>query len=57
MKDLINMNPTMSSLEIADLTGKSHDKVVRDLKELDNQGVLVIATFGGIYKDRNLRIY
>ncbi|EXJ15999.1 Anti-repressor protein [Imhoffiella purpurea] len=41
----------MSSVEIAELTGKRHDNVVRDLKELGEQGVIDLLSFEGIYRD------
>jgi len=51
---------TMSSLEIAELTGKRHDHVVRDLKELEEQGVIDLPKFGEIEtfaNNRNRTVY
>jgi len=42
---------TMSSIEIAELTGKRHDNVIRDLKELEEQGVLDLLRFEDISRD------
>ena len=39
MTDLILYKETMSSLEIAELTGKRHDAILRDIRNLLNQGV------------------
>ena len=36
---------TMLSLEIAEMTGKSHRNVVRDLRKLDEQGVISLLRF------------
>ena len=39
MTDLILYKETMSSLEIAELTGKRHDAILRDIRNVLNQGV------------------
>ncbi len=47
MSDLIPIaSLTMSSVEIAELAGKHHKHVVRDLKYLEEQGVLSLPKFG-----------
>ena len=39
MKELILSKETMSSVEIAELTGKEHYNVIRDIRTLLEQGV------------------
>jgi phage regulator Rha-like protein len=50
MNDLTT-HQTMTSREIADLTGKRHDHVLRDLQTLCDQGVIDLPKFGEISKD------
>lgn len=42
----LNMNKTMSSREIAELTGKQHGHVMRDIKTLIKQGAINQSNFG-----------
>jgi Rha family phage regulatory protein len=42
---------SMTSLEVADLTGKKHNNIIRDLKELEKQGVIDLLGFESIYSD------
>ena len=54
MHDLTPIAPmTMSSVEIAELTGKQHKNVVRDLKELDRQGVIKVLKFERLQQIKN----
>lgn len=39
MTELLEVKSTMSSLEIAELTGKRHDAILRDIRNLLYQGV------------------
>ena len=41
MTELLEVKDTMSSLEIAELTGKRHDAILRDIRNLLSQGVNV----------------
>lgn len=42
---------TMTSLQIAEVTGKQHGHVIRDLKDLEEKGVLGLSNFGETSKD------
>lgn len=46
---------TMSSLEIADLTKKRHDNVMRDIRAMLEGLNLLALSFEGSYKDQNNR--
>jgi phage regulator Rha-like protein len=46
---------TMSSVEIAELTGKEHRNVLWDLRELEKQGVIDLLRFQQIEKDAQNR--
>lgn len=50
MEELINKE-TMSSLQIAEITGKRHDAVLRDIKNLLSQGVAAHNFVVSDYKD------
>jgi Rha family phage regulatory protein len=51
MKDLIsNEKQTMSSLEIAKLTGKSHDNVLRDIRKILAEAEIDVLKFEDSYK-------
>lgn len=39
MTELLKVKETMSSLQIAEITGKRHDAILRDIKSLLSQGV------------------
>ena len=45
----MNIEQRMSSKEIADLTGKRHDHVVRDIKKMFSELGLGDPKFGGTY--------
>lgn len=45
MTDLILYKETMSSLEIAELTGKRHDAILRDIRNLRVSGFSGLASF------------
>jgi len=54
MSELIptDTNQRMSSLDIAELTGKKHNKVMRDIRSLIDQGAINESSFGLVeYKD------
>ena len=52
MKNLmINSAITLSSLDIAELTGKDHDNVLRDIRKTLSQVEIDAVKFEGIYKD------
>lgn len=48
---------TMSSLEIAELTGKDHRNVMRDIRNMLNLLDIQSAQFGADYKDSKGRTY
>ena len=48
---------TMSSREIAELTGKQHKDVIRDIRNMLNQLEIQSAQFGAQYKDSKGRTY
>ena len=51
MNEIIRMPVTMSSLEIAELTGKRHDHVVRDIRAMLRSLDTNAPSFGGVYTD------
>lgn len=55
MLNIISKNLTMSSLDIAELTGKRHDHVLRDITKMLNDLEKDETTFGGIYFDKYKR--
>lgn len=57
MNQITNVN-TMTSLEVAELTGKRHDQILRDVRDevekLQNQGIIADHIFvEGEYQDKN----
>lgn len=57
MTQITNVN-TMTSLEVAELTGKRHDQILRDVRDevekLQNQGIIADHIFvEGEYQDKN----
>jgi len=57
MKDLTTMTSatTMTSLEIAELTGKRHDNIVRDISSMFEALEIDALKFEGVYKDAGNR--
>ena len=53
MNALVNLNQslTMSSREIAELTGKDHKHVIRDIREIMDALKIDVSSFGRIYFD------
>jgi phage regulator Rha-like protein len=49
-----NETLTMSSLEIAELTGKQHRNVLADIRNMIDQLGLSSAEFSAVYKDQQL---
>ncbi|WP_273756883.1 Rha family transcriptional regulator [Bartonella sp. MM73XJBT] len=43
--------PTMSSREIAELCGKRHGHVIRDIRKLFSELKIDLSNFAGLYKD------
>jgi phage regulator Rha-like protein len=50
-KQLTNIAVSMTSLQIAELTGKRHDHVLRDIENMFKDLNIDAPKFGGIYKD------
>lgn len=55
MATLIHDTDRMSSLEIAELTGKRHDAILRDIRNLLRQGVSAHNFVETSYKDKSNR--
>jgi phage antirepressor YoqD-like protein len=57
--NLITLQPTqvLSSMEIARLTGKRHDHVMRDIQVTLHQAGIDVPKFGGTYEDSQNRIH
>lgn len=57
MADIISITPaqTMSSLQIAELTGKRHDAILRDIRNLLEQGVAAHNFVETSYTDKSNR--
>lgn len=55
MRDLSLIKETMSSVEIAEITGKEHYNVIRDIRTLLEQGVAALNFEASTYKDANQR--
>lgn len=53
MTELVQVKDTMSSLDIAELTGKLHKNVMRDIRDLLEQGVARLNFELGTYSDAN----
>ena len=53
MTELLEVKSTMSSLEIAELTGKRHDAILRDIRNLLSQGVAAHNFVETSYKDKS----
>ena len=53
VSETINVKETMCSTEIAELTGRRHDNIIRDIRGLLSQGVAVLNFEEGTYKDAN----
>lgn len=53
VSETINEKETMCSTEIAELTGRRHDNIIRDIRGLLSQGVAVLNFEEGTYKDAN----
>ena len=52
---LLSTEMTMSSLEIAELTDKRHNNVLRDIRNMLNELELAELRFEHSYKDKNSR--
>lgn len=55
MKEIVLNTETMTSLQIAEVTGKRHDAILRDIRNLLGQGVDAHNFVESIYKDANQR--
>lgn len=53
VSETVNAKETMCSTEIAELTGRRHDNIIRDIRGLLSQGVAVLNFEEGTYKDAN----
>lgn len=53
VSETINAKETMCSTEIAELTGRRHDNIIRDIRGLLSQGVAVLNFEEGTYRDAN----
>ncbi|WP_367155638.1 Rha family transcriptional regulator [Methylomonas sp. HYX-M1] len=52
---MIDKAPTMSSLEIAELTGKRHDHVLADIRKIFDGAGISAPDFLGVYKNQQGR--
>lgn len=50
---LFNTKEVISSIDISKITGKRHDNIVRDIRNLLSQGVAALNFEEGTYKNAN----
>jgi phage regulator Rha-like protein len=56
MKNIMQIEQTMSSREIAELTGKDHADVLKDIRRILEEAEIEDGKFSGIYLSRRKQI-